>query len=87
MAKPVAEQLLEAFLAKKEADGLTLEELLEKAQRKKRNGKSILDCDFTSLSRKLHGKQGMTVAEAMVIADAIGDVDLDWSVDNKVKAS
>lgn len=86
MARSVAAQLLDAFEAAKEAEKLTLEDLLAKAQRKQRNGKPILNCDFTSLSRKLHGKQGMTVAEAVVIAEALG-VEIDWSLDSKVKAS
>lgn len=86
MAKSIAEQLNDAFQAAKDANGLTLEDLLSRAQRKKRNGAPVLDCDFTSLSRKLHGKQGMTMAEAQVIAEAL-DVDLDWTFDSKVKAS
>lgn len=86
MAKSIADQLLDAFLAEKERLGLTLETLLERAQRKKRNGKSIVDCDFTSLSRKLHGKQALTVAEAITLAEVL-DVEIDWSVDSKVTAS
>lgn len=86
MAKSIADQLLDAFLAEKERLGLTLETLLERAQRKKRNGVPILDCDFTSLSRKLHGKQSMTLAEAVTIAEVL-DVDIDWTADSKVKAS
>lgn len=87
VAKPIAEQLLDAFEAKKKADGLTLEALLARAQRKRKNGKPVLDCDFTSLSRKLHGKQALTVAEAMVIAEALDDLEIDWTADSKVKAS
>lgn len=86
MAKPIADQLLDAFLAEKERLGLTLETLLERAQRKKKNGKPVLDCDFTSLSRKLHGKQSMTIAEAITLAEVL-DIEIDWTADSKVRAS
>lgn len=56
--KPIAKQLLEAF----EGSGLTLDELVAKAR---------LECDFTSLSRKLHGKQILTTGEAEAIAQAL----------------
>jgi hypothetical protein len=87
VAKSISHQLLDAFLAMKDAKKLTLEELLARCQRKKmKDGTPVLDCDFTSLSRKLHGKQGMTVSEALVIAEAL-DIELDFAVDTKVKAS
>lgn len=86
MAKPVPEQLLEAF----EASDLTLQALLEKARgcvprRFRAITKPPLDCDFTSLSRKLHGKQGMTMVEAQAIADAL-ELAIDWGNDAEVAA-
>ena len=82
----IVEQLFSAFRAAKDSDGLTLEDLLERAQRRKRNGKPVLDCDFTSLSRKLHGKQGTTVAEARVIAEALS-IEIDWTPRAKASGS
>jgi hypothetical protein len=94
VTKPISTQLLEAW----EADGRTLEQLLADARKliprsvAKRDllgrklRKSPLDCDFTSLSRKLHGKQGLTEIEAQALADALG-YELDWGLRDEVRAS
>lgn len=64
MPTPIAKQLLDAW----EGSDLTLEELLVKAK---------LDCDFTSLSRKLHGKQILTTDEAEAIAQVL-KASIEW---------
>jgi hypothetical protein len=59
LVKTIAEQLLKAF----QATAWSLAELLERTQ---------LDCDVTSLGRKLHGKQKLWSAEADALATALG---------------
>lgn len=85
MTKSIAAQLLEAW---RNSD-LTLAELLaaartqvrgsseRKLRGRPRAGKQPLDCDFTSLSRKLHGKQILTTAEAEALAKTLG-VNIAW---------
>ncbi len=77
MPKAIADQLHHAWT---ERQDLTLELILERVKKDslRRRVPNPLDCDFTSLSRKLHGKQGLTVAEAEAIAKVLG-VELDWS--------
>lgn len=76
----IAEQLREAWEAIAKPERPTLEEILESVRKdsSKRRVTNPLDVDFTSLWRKLHGKQGLTVAEAEAIAKVL-DVELDWS--------
>lgn len=59
--KTIAQQLRVAW----EDSGLTLEILLLECRRR---APEIFDFDFTSLSRKLSGKQIMTTSEAEVLA-------------------
>jgi hypothetical protein len=90
MAKSIAAQLLEAW---KRSD-LTLAELLADARshaerpsgRSQPEGKRPLECDHTSLSRKLHGKQILTTAEAEALAKTLG-VSIAWGPDVKARAS
>jgi hypothetical protein len=90
VAKTIASQLLEAW----QRSDLTLAELLTEARLHVRRlphplrsaGKQPLDCDFTSLSRKLHGKQILTTAEAEALAKTLG-VSIAWGPETKARAS
>jgi hypothetical protein len=83
--KPIARQLLEAW----KSSEYTLERLLDETQRRLREelaaadveqDRIALDCDITSLSRKLHGKQILTTSEAEALARTL-NVTIAWVPD------
>jgi hypothetical protein len=62
MARNLQQQLLDAYTARKERDGLTLDELIRLSR---------LDCSPDSLSRKLRGEQSLRSWEIEKLATAL----------------
>ena len=62
MARNLQQQLLDAYTARKERDGLTLDELIRLAS---------LSCSPDSLSRKLRGEQSLRSWEIEKLASAL----------------
>ena len=71
--KTLAEQLLVAFKAKE----WSVPELLRRSK---------LECDRTSLYRKLHGQQKLSTEECERLAEVLG-ITIAWAPDDEAKAS